>query len=91
MPAHVTLLFPFVAPDELVRRFPAHPPYGGAFEHVVPHLTLADQLASAMLGAVARSVTADLPIDATAREARLMVERDAGWVTHTRFMFAGPG
>jgi 2'-5' RNA ligase len=27
--------------EALVRRFPDHPPYGGAFRHIVPHLTVA--------------------------------------------------
>jgi len=136
MPAHVTLLFPFVPPDEfdnatdqtlralfratapfrvrfgearrfvatpylapepaepfamlthdMVRRFPAHPPYGGRFAEVIPHLTVADHVDRATLDAAEEAVRSGLPVDAVASEARLMIEGDEGWETHTRYPF----
>jgi 2'-5' RNA ligase len=136
MPAHVTLLFPFVPANELddatdltlralfratapfgvrftearrfaatlylapepaepfarlthdiVRRFPEHPPYGGRFADVIPHLTVADHADQATLDAAEAAVGSGLPLDAVASEAWLMIERDEGWETHTRYPF----
>jgi 2'-5' RNA ligase len=55
---------------ELSRHFPEHPPYGGAFDDVVPHLTVplapGEQLAD-----VERVLGPRLPVEAHAREAAL--------------------
>jgi 2'-5' RNA ligase len=55
---------------ELSRHFPEHPPYGGAFDDVVPHLTVPlapdEQLAD-----VERALGPRLPVEAHAREAAL--------------------
>jgi 2'-5' RNA ligase len=121
MPAHVTLLYPFLAPREvdaaveqaleevvasrpafpfslervgrfpgvlylapepaepfvelteaLVERWPGCPPYGGQFDSIVPHLTVAigdepPELAAAL--------ERGLPLHATAREVALMARR----------------
>ena len=110
MPAHVTVLFPFLAPGDLVpaarrelaaiaaatdpfevsftrvgrfptvvylapepdtpfarltaeiaARYPDHPPYGGAFEEVIPHLTVAES-ATAPLDQIALAAADHLPI-----------------------------
>jgi 2'-5' RNA ligase len=113
VPAHVTVLYPFVAPeaisDDVIailatavksvsafdchfvrtrwfdqdvlwldpepaqpfrqltaavwRAFPQHPPYGGAYDDVVPHLTIAEQRLADMptLLAVERAVQSGLP------------------------------
>ena len=110
VPAHVTVLFPFLAPGDLVpaarrelaaiaaatdpfevsftrvdrfptvvylapepdtpfarltaeiaARYPDHPPYGGAFEEVVPHLTVAES-ATAPLDQIALAAAEHLPI-----------------------------
>ncbi|HEY7198817.1 MAG TPA: 2'-5' RNA ligase family protein [Candidatus Dormibacteraeota bacterium] len=143
VPAHLTLLYPFLSPEEItggdlaqlgalfasapptpyrltaVRRFPRgvlylapdpespfreltkkiwalyphHPPYGGAFEHVIPHLTVAQSADYALLDRLEAAVTPGLPIDAHAGEAWLMVQSDDGrWRAGHRFpLGVGPG
>jgi 2'-5' RNA ligase len=67
---------PFVALTEAcVRRWPEHPPYGGAFPDIVPHLTLAEGPEPPGLS---ERAAAALPIEATAREAWLMAPAAAG-------------
>jgi 2'-5' RNA ligase len=60
--------------------WPDHPPYGGAFDTVVPHLTLAEAASrQAEIEAIAR---ADLPMRRRAEEAWLLVEGDGGRWSH---------
>ena len=72
---------PFVAlTGALVARFPAWQPYGGKFDSVIPHLTIADGDAPPPLPAHARAV-----------EAVLYVEPEAdAWTPHTTFAFGAP-
>jgi 2'-5' RNA ligase len=75
---------PFVALTEAVAaRFPEHPPYGGAFDAVVPHLTIARDPEGALAGAVRRL---PLPIRAEATSV-ILVERghDLRWQPRRRF------
>lgn len=62
--------------EAVVRGFPAFPPYGGAFDSTVHHLTLAmrDRLARS----VADVVDSMLPVRATAEEVWLMVRPVGG-------------
>jgi 2'-5' RNA ligase superfamily len=135
MPAHVTLVYPFVPPERLgdadvaalerivasapafsfalrdvarfdrvlylapdpaapfvaltraiVRRWPQHPPYEGAYPEVVPHLTVVQGPEPAPL--VPRMHEA-LPLSAYASEVWLMVERpDGAWGRHARCALA---
>lgn len=127
VPAHVTLLFPFLAPaeidgatierlrritatiaifrirlartarfdavlylapepagpfvkltEEIARAFPGHPPYGGAVQEIVPHLTVARGDAALMDEAEA-DINLLLPIEATLREAVLLEEAVPDW------------
>ena len=55
----------------LVAAFPAYPPYGGRYEEIVPHLTVATADA-ATLAPVAAAVSASLPLAAPVVEAWLM-------------------
>jgi len=132
VPAHVTLLYPFVAPDAidtemvatvagivaaepafrcvfastwdddgpvialvprppaapfhrlidaLARAFPDHPPYGGEFDEVIPHLTVAADGAD-----VAPALEGRLPFDAWIDRATLMVdELDGRWSVRETF------
>ncbi|GIF00483.1 2'-5' RNA ligase family protein [Paractinoplanes rishiriensis] len=122
VPAHVTVLFPFLAPeridaavladvraivagfprtdvvlervewfgDEVVwvaprpddvfreltmalwRRFPEAPPYAGAHDEVVPHLTVGHGAGRPVLEAAAREVAARLPVRASVDVVRLI-------------------
>jgi 2'-5' RNA ligase len=137
IPAHVTVLFPFVAPehlDEAVRdrvarvvgavpafdhrfertdwfsddvlwlapadpapfaeltarvhaEFPDHPPFGGAFAEVVPHLTIGHGHPRPELEAAERAVQAGLPVTGTATEVALLVQHEPGdeWTLSGRF------
>ena len=128
IPAHVTILYPFVDPDELrggVRRklaaiaarhepfrvrfeqvrlwpgvvylapepadrfsrliddlvaaFPHHPPYGGAFDEVIPHLTVS-AAAEAPLEAIAAEAAASLPFERPVTRLEVLVEGpDSRW------------
>jgi 2'-5' RNA ligase len=136
MPAHVTVLYPFVPPPlagddraalgalassmpafdfaltavrrfpgvlwlapepaapfvELTRRavarWPQHPPYAGAHDGLVPHLTVAHG-AGALFADLEQSLSAGLPIRGRARSLSL-AERDAcgRWTIAMQFPFA---
>jgi 2'-5' RNA ligase len=126
VPAHVTVLYPFIAPADLdpsVRRalaeiaashrpfdvrfarvgrfptvvylspdpsepftrlteaisarFPEFPPYQGAFDVVIPHLTITDG-ANAPLDEIEREAAASLPFERRVTTLELLVEDDAG-------------
>lgn len=67
-------------------RWPEHPPYGGAFEIVIPHLTIGDDLASGEADALASRLQGILdrsgPITGRAAAVTLMTSDEAGrWVT----------
>ena len=128
MPAHVTVLFPWLAAsavdadvlarlDSLVRREPAfglrlaeparfpntlylrpepdapfrrltaavagtwpdHPPYGGAYADVVPHLTVADQQAAAVLDDVQAAIVPFDVIETRVDAVELYAFDGAGW------------
>jgi 2'-5' RNA ligase len=75
----------------LVARWPDCPPYGGAFPDVVPHLTVADKVASDILDAVEHGVRGGLPLRCTASEAWLMCsDADGRWARTARFPFSPP-
>ena len=138
MPAHVTVLYPFVHPDhvsvdlvatlrslfahserfqfslggicgfpgvvylvpdplgpfdtltaEVVRRFPAFPPYGGLVVNPVPHLTVAQKPPAESLPNVVsdfiESCSGRLPLDCTAASVELAVKRQGRWSIPERF------
>lgn len=65
---------PFVRLTEAVwTAYPALPPYGGAFDSIVPHLTVAEGDAE-ILGAAEAAILPSLPIIAEAREVLLIEE-----------------
>lgn len=72
------------APDEFLRDltnriwalYPDRPPYGGAFDHVIPHLTVAQMDDHAVLDGIEATIVPDLPVAANAVEAWLMLQGD---------------
>jgi 2'-5' RNA ligase len=131
VPAHITILFPFVSPEAVEesvlrelfgnfsafeftldslecfedghvwlrpapahrfaaltaavwRRWPECPPYGGAFDEVIPHLTISETPLDLELA---------LPIAARAHEIALIEEEEPGgtWRTRARFALAQSG
>jgi 2'-5' RNA ligase len=140
IPAHVTILFPFVEPGRLgevegrlaelvagtpafelrfprTARFPDvlylepepaepfaalthavesewpdQPPYGGQYETIVPHLTVAESGDSALLDRIAADVEPQLPVETHVREASVFVEdHDGRWHEHGRLPFGQSG
>lgn len=125
VPAHVTVLFPFLDPGELddavhqrltravagvpefavtfphtgwftqqvlwlapepaepfrvltsavAAAFPSHPPYGGAFDDVVPHLTVGLDAPEETLRAVERQLTPTLPVHTRVTNVQVLVGR----------------
>lgn len=73
----------------VAERFPAYPPYGGAFTNPVPHLTVAQSPPAADLAALAEHIhsqVADcLPLRCFAREVSLAVKRAGRWSIEDRF------
>jgi 2'-5' RNA ligase len=63
-------------------RWPSHPPYGGAFDAIVPHVTLA--LGEEPTG-LATAVEPELPVNAVARELLLLERRHQTWSARSRF------
>lgn len=62
----------------IVRRFPGYPPYEGAFDNVVPHLTVAHGDA-ALMDEAGADVGRSLPIKSVAREVILLEEVEPDW------------
>ena len=134
MPAHVTVLYPFLAPDAITQtverelesvlcpypafpfrlvgvdrfpgvlylatepaepfreltaalhdRWPDHPPYGGAFDSVVPHVTVVH---GSEPPEVASELEEAAPIEAEATEVWLMAELHNYWSLLRRFPLA---
>ena len=70
--------------DAFVAAFPEYPPYEGAHEAVVPHLTVAEGDPE-MLAAAEDAVRPSLPVRAAACELTVLAERAAqAWVQVTR-------
>ncbi len=71
----------------VTRRWPSFPPYEGAFDAVIPHVTLGHGVGPADLEP---TVAPHLPIDATATEVVLMArDRLGSWAPRSRFPLAG--
>jgi 2'-5' RNA ligase len=79
---------PFRSLTESVHReFPDYPPFGGQFEGVVPHLTIADRCPLNQMQSAEHLVERHLPINCIARGVSLMIQRDASgaWTRATSF------
>jgi 2'-5' RNA ligase len=65
--------------------FPGYPPYGGAFDDVVPHLTVAESRRGTIdeLRAVEAAVVRQLPITTRVDHARLIAGTDRPGSWHT--------
>jgi len=77
--------------EAIAGRFPEYPPYEGAFDSVVPHLTVAHG-DDAVLSEAEADVRHLLPIRSAAREVFLLeeVEPDWGrWQVHSRLSLGG--
>jgi 2'-5' RNA ligase len=76
---------PFVAITEaLVEAFPEYPPYGGEFDEIVPHVTVARGDADT-LGAIEQDLRGRLPVNVRVERAWLVEDTADGWRRHTAF------
>jgi 2'-5' RNA ligase len=74
---------PFVALTEAIaRRWPKRPPYGGDYEHVVPHLTVAQ---GSEPGGAAEALEGELPLATEADCVLLMTQDRRTWSVRRRF------
>jgi 2'-5' RNA ligase len=69
--------------DAVVRRWPEHPPYGGIYDTIVPHLTVADDQDPALFEPLMAKLTPRLPLTTTIAEA-WVIESDQHSVWHRR-------
>jgi 2'-5' RNA ligase len=77
--------------DAVVARWPDHPPYGGLFDEVIPHLTVVEMDGDGPpLEAIEAQVAAALPFGARAERLELW-RQDAGgqWRPHWRLRLGG--
>jgi 2'-5' RNA ligase len=80
---------PFVAlVERLTGAFPDYLPYGGAYDEIVPHLTLA-QGDDVRFDEIETAVRPFLPLRVRVERAWLMAETSEGWRRHTSFPLAG--
>jgi 2'-5' RNA ligase len=71
--------------EAVAAAWPEHPPYEGAHETVIPHLTVAESDDASLLESIAAEVESQLPIRERVVAASLFVEHDDGrWHEHRR-------
>jgi len=74
---------------ELAGRFPEHPPYGGAFDDVIPHLTIAEN-AEAPFDSITAEVAGTLPIERAVSNLEVLIQTtDGRWHGHWRVPLGG--
>ena len=75
--------------EELVSRYPDAQPYGGGYDEIIPHLTVADRKSADELAEITmefRKVASQfLPIESFAEEVTLMTRQDGFWKRITSF------
>jgi hypothetical protein len=72
-------------------RFPGHTPYRGAFDEVVPHLTVGDGARPARMRRAGRRLQRHLPIEAVATTLWLMTPDESGrWALRLSFPLGRP-
>lgn len=79
---------PFTALTEAAAAaFPEHPPYGGAHDDVVPHLTVAHDVAVEQMRAAEADIRPQLPVAGSATGVTLLRQAASGrqWEWFTRF------
>ena len=81
---------PFVRLTEaIVAAFPAFPPYGGAFDEIVPHLTIAESV-DADQAAIGRLTAAAMPFGGRVMGLEVLIEGpDAMWRPRWRLALGG--
>lgn len=75
----------------LAQRWPEAPPYGGSFDEVIPHLTVAQGPDEQILAGIEHDLAARLPLRTAVEEAWLYVFDGAWWQPRLRLPFRSPG
>ena len=70
--------------EALAEAFPEFPPYGGEFDEVVPHVTVA-QADDQVLAAAERELAPQLPVMTRVERVWLVEDAPDGWRRHTAF------
>jgi hypothetical protein len=73
----------------VAERWPEAPPYGGAFDDVIPHLTVAHDAGEDVLRQIEADVLGRLPVSARLAEACLYVFDGERWRVRARMPFHG--
>jgi 2'-5' RNA ligase len=73
----------------IAERWPEAPPYGGSFEKVIPHLTIARGAGDDVMAHIETDVLRGLPLQTRVSEASLWAFDGARWRRRARFPFAG--
>ena len=76
---------PFIALTELVSREFGTAPYGGEYDSIVPHLTVAHASDGVELAPIAERLSGGLPVECRAEEVWLMESDAAVWQTRRQF------
>lgn len=73
------------------KRWPEHPPYGGRFDDVIPHLTVADGDVTTFPEQIEDSIRPHLPIRTRVTEVQLIRFADGRWTATDRFPLGDSG
>jgi 2'-5' RNA ligase len=78
--------------ERVFAAFPSHPPFGGQFDEVVPHLTIGLGRPVEELRRAEREIASKLPVTARASAVTLKAELSPGgrWETIATFPLGGP-
>ena len=86
---------PFVAlTTAVVRQFPEYPPYGGAYESIIPHLTVADGDAAAAVEvefSLKQMMESHGPVSALCTSVSLLENSSGQWRRMHEFSLKNPG
>ena len=75
--------------EAIAAEWPEHPPYGGAHDAVIPHLTVAEGEDEELFERITADVEPELPLRTHVSEAQLYAEDAAGrWHEHNRLLLA---
>jgi 2'-5' RNA ligase len=78
--------------EAVTATWPEHPPYEGAHDVVIPHLTVAESQDASLLDAIASEIEPRLPIRQRVGALSLFVEGDhRRWREHSRLPLRHPG
>ncbi len=75
--------------DAIAARWPDHPPYGGEFDEVIHHLTVADGAPDAVLERLEREIATAVPVEERVGAMSLAVRTSGTWRLRRRYSLGG--